>query len=151
MTRSKRMQPVLRIAAMRERDAARELGNAQRMLQEQEGRLAELRAYQAEYARDFQVQGSAGISAARFQEYQRFMASLNQAIEQQQQVVQNAVRVYAQKQQFWQQAYGKSKSLDKVMERYCTQEQYEQGQREQKAADEMAQHGARGRLGRDEE
>lgn len=151
MTRSKRMQPVLRIAEMREQDAAKELGNAQRMLQEQEDRLTELRAYQAEYARNFQVQGSAGISAARFQEFHRFMASLNQAIEQQQVVVQNAARACAQKKQLWQQAYGKSKSLDKVVERYCEQEQYEQGQREQKAADEMAQHGARARVGRDEE
>jgi len=151
MTRSKRMQPVQRIAEMRERDAARELGNAQRVLQEQEGRLAELRAYQAEYARNFETLGSAGISAARFQEYQRFMASLNQAIEQQQVVVQNAIRACNQRKQLWQQAYGKSKSLDKVVERYCEQEQYEQGQREQKAVDEMAQHGTRARLGRDDE
>jgi flagellar export protein FliJ len=151
MTRSKRMQPVVRVAEMREQAAAKELGNAQRYLQEQEDRLSELQGYQAEYARNFHTLGSKGISAARFQELQRFMASLNQAIEQQQQAVQNAVRACAQKKQLWQQAHGKSKSLDKVVEHYCEQEQYEQGQREQKAADEMAQHGLRARLGNDDE
>lgn len=151
MTRSKRMQPIVRVAEMREQAAAKDLGNAQRYLQEQESRLAELQGYQAEYARNFHTLGSQGISAMRFQELQRFMASLNQAIEQQQQMVQNAARACAQKKQLWQQAYGKSKSLDKVVERYSEQEQYEQGQREQKAADEMAQHGSRARLGQDEE
>lgn len=151
MTRSKRMQPVLRIAEMREQAAVKELGNAQRYLKEQEDRLAELQGYQAEYARNFQDLGSKGISAARFQELQRFMANLTQAIEQQQQMVHNAARACVQKKQLWQQAYGKSKSLDKVVERYSEQELYEQGQREQKAADEMAQHGDRARLGKDDD
>jgi flagellar FliJ protein len=145
------MQPVLRVAEMREQAAAKDLGNAQRYLKEQEDRLAELQGYQAEYARNFQAQGSSGISAARFQELQRFLASLSQAIEQQQLMVHNAARACVHKKQLWQQAYGKSKSLDKVVERYSEQEQYEEGQREQKAADEMAQHGARARLGKDDE
>ena len=150
MTRSKRMQPVLRIAEMREQTAVKELGNAQRFLKEQEERLSELQDYQAEYARNCHAQGSSGISAARFQELQRFMASLSQAIEQQQQMEQNAARNCMQKKQLWQQAYGKSKSLDKVVERYSEQELYEQGQREQKEADEMAQHSGRTTLGKDE-
>ncbi len=150
MTRSKRMQPVLRVAEMREQAAAKELGNAQRFLQEQEERLAELRLYHAEYVRDMHSQGSSGISSARFQELQRFMASLNQAIEQQQQMVHSAARACEHKRQLWQSAYRKSRSLDKVVERYSEQELYEQGQRDQKEADEMAQHGGRATLGKDE-
>lgn len=139
MTKSQRMQPVMRIAEMREQTAAKDLANSQRYLQEQQARLAELQQYQAEYTRDFQLQGSSGISVARFQELQRFLASLGQAIEQQQQLIEHAARVCEQKKRIWQQAYGKSKSLDKVVQRYLAQEQYDQGQREQKETDEVAQ------------
>ncbi|MFA5627381.1 MAG: flagellar export protein FliJ [Thiohalomonadaceae bacterium] len=150
MSRAKRMQPIVRITQMREEDAARELGKAQRQLKEQKDRLAELCLYRKEYLQTFQAQGSASISAVHFQEFHRFLANLEQAIEQQQLVVQNASRLCAQKNELWQQTHIKSKSMGMVVERYEEQEQYEQGRREQKDADEMAQQAARTRLLHDE-
>lgn len=145
MSRVKRMQPVVRIAQMREDDAMQELGKAQRQLQEQEERLKELCSYREEYSQNFHLEAGNGISAVRFQEFHRFMARLDQAIEQQQKVVENVNRLCSKKNQIWRQAHIKSKSLDKVVERYDEQEQYERAQREQRSMDEMAQQSMRSR------
>lgn len=150
MTKSQRMKPVLRIAEMREQTAAKDLATSQRYLQEQQARLAELQQYQADYTKDFHTQGSVGISAARFQELQRFLASLSQAIEQQQQLIAHVTQVCEQKKRIWQQAYGKSQSLDKVVQRYFEQEQYTQDKRDQKETDEVAQQSVRRRQEQDE-
>lgn len=146
MTRSRRMQPIQRITQKREDEAAIELGKAQQKLQEQELRLRELQEYRLEYNRNFQTQGRNGISASRFQEFHLFMTSLDQAIEQQQQAVVVAGQLCVQKNRHWQEARMKSKSLEKVVERYQEQEQYEQGRQEQKVLDEMAQQVIRARL-----
>lgn len=150
MTKSQRMKPVMRIAEMREQTAAKDLASSQRYLQEQQARLVELQQYHAEYSKDVQAQGSVGISASRYLELQRFLSSLHQAIEQQRQLIEHAAQVCEQKKRIWQQAYGKSQSIDKVVQRYFEQEQYTQGKREQKETDELAQQSMRRRQEQEE-
>jgi len=144
MTKSQRMKPVQRVAEAREQATAKDLAAAQRYLKDQETRMAELRQYQREYLQQSQDMGRAGISAARYMEMQRFLANVDKAIEQQRQVVDNAVRVCEQKRRIWQEAYSKCKSLDKVVERFAAQELYVASQREQKELDEIAQQRSRG-------
>lgn len=139
MTKSERMKPVQRIAETREQAAARELGQAQRYLQEQQGRLDELCRYRSEYSRQCQEAGSAGISVARFRDLQQFLANLDRAITQQEQVVAVAQQTCQQKMQFWQAAHGRTLSLDKVVAHYQAAERRSAEQGEQKELDERAQ------------
>ena len=57
MTKSKRLEPVARIAENRERRAATELAKARQRLEEQEARLRELTSYRDDYSRRFQEAG----------------------------------------------------------------------------------------------
>lgn len=140
MNRSQRMKPVQRVAERREETAAKELGDAQNYLKQQQERLTELRSYHAEYVRNFETLGSNGIGVVQFHQYQQFLASLGKAIEQQGRMVEQATQVCEQKRRQWQVARGKSKSLDKVVERMASEERYHEGRREQLESDEMAQH-----------
>lgn len=140
MSKSERLKPVERISASREEDAARALGNSNQAVQTQEQRLVELEQYRNEYYRYVQERGAAGLSAGKLQELQRFLNNLNLAIEQQKRVVELARRDREQMKASWQQARGKHRALNKVIERYREDERRAAGKREQKENDEHAQN-----------
>ena len=141
MTRSKRMQPVVKVAVSREQHAARQLGECQRLLDTRNARLAELLAYQAEYAQRFEASGGAGLDMARMQDYRVFLARLNDAIAQQRRLVEAARSDYEQKKSKWLGARQHAQALDKVVDRYQRDEQRAQGRREQAEIDERALQG----------
>ncbi|MCK9532831.1 MAG: flagellar export protein FliJ [Gammaproteobacteria bacterium] len=139
MRKSKRMEPVLRVAASREDKAAQEFGASRRQLDEHERQLAQLQGYRREYQARFETSGAAGISAARLLDTRRFLAQLDQAIAQQQQAVSNATRLCEQKRQLWLRARQKSQTFIKAKERFEAQESLADDKRDQKASDELAQ------------
>ena len=139
MTKSERMKPVVRVAESREQAAAREFGASKRALEEHEQRLAELLTYREEYHRHFQQTGSAGVSAGQFMSFQRFLAQLNKAIEQQRRIVETAAQACECKREALGAARGRSMALDKVVSRYRQEEERHQERREQKETDEGAQ------------
>ncbi len=138
MTKSDRLKPVQRINESREKDAARALGNSVQTLQQHEQRLAELRQYREEYDQQVQQMGANGMLASRLQQMQSFLHNLNQVIKQQQQIVEAARREQEVKRRSWQQAHGKTQVMDKVIDRYRADEQYQANKREQKENDEHA-------------
>jgi flagellar FliJ protein len=140
MTRSKRIQPVLKVAETREREAARRVGESQLQLDQQRARLAELTAYRDEYARRFQSACSGGIDAAMFNDYRAFLTRLNQAIEHQRALIEAGEQAYADCRQRWLDVRRRSQALDKVAERYRRQEVKEENRKEQKESDERSQH-----------
>lgn len=137
------MKPVVQVVEAREQAAAKDFGLAQRQLNDQTVRLNELRSYRNEYRQQADALGSAGIPAARYIEMQRFLGSLNAAIEQQQLVVEQATRLCEEKRRRWHEARTKSKSIDKVVQHYVQHEQHEESRREQKETDEVAQNKGR--------
>lgn len=136
MTRSKRMQPVVEVTANREREAARRLGELRQRQQAAEQRLQELTHYREEYARQFAGGGSLG--AARLQDYRIFLGRLNQAVEQQQALVERARQECAAQQARWMELHTRVQALDKVVSRYRDSERSERDRREQKEADQRA-------------
>lgn len=138
MKKSKRFQPVVRVAEVREKQAASALGEAQAQLQSQIARLEELQHYQEDYFARFQSSARQGLPAARIQDFQRFLENLKRAIQQQETLVQIATRTVEQRKQFWYAIRGKLKSYDNVMERYIHEEHIQQDKREQKETDEHA-------------
>lgn len=143
MAKSDRFQPMQRISESREDSAARALGDSNRAVQAEEQRLVELEQYRDEYHRYVHERGAAGVTAGKLQELHRFLANLNQAIEQQRQVVDMARQERENKRLSWQQVHGKKQALNKAVERYREDEQSAANKREQKEIDEHAQ--SRGR------
>lgn len=141
MTRSKRLQPVKQITEIREKDAAKLLGESKQELQQLQHQLAELERYRQEYRGHYQQNGSAGFSAQRLQELQQFLAKIDLSIVQQEQAIVTAEGVCEEKKQLWLQARGKTHALGKVVERYQQDEQQQQNRREQRENDEYAQRG----------
>lgn len=140
MKKSERLEPVIKVAETREQQAARALGQAQMQLNQAEQRLSELKTYKEEYLRRFHAQGSRGMSAAQMEDYRRFLAKLDAAIAQQQQVVAQAARFVEAKRGQWHERHGKTRALDKVVERYQADEQRRDDRKEQSEQDERAQH-----------
>ncbi|MGE0080902.1 MAG: flagellar export protein FliJ [Thiohalomonadaceae bacterium] len=139
MRKSKRMEPVLRIAESREDKAAQEFAESQRLLGEHERQLAQLQGYRREYQMRLDSQAAAGITASRLIETHRFLAQLDKAITQQQMMVEQATRVCSQKRQRWLAARQKSQTFVKAKERFETLERQHDDKREQKVSDELAQ------------
>lgn len=136
MTRSKRMQPVVEVSVNREREAARRLGELQQREQAAEQRLQELIHYREEYTRQFAAGGSLGT--ARLQDYRIFLGRLNQAVEQQQVLVERAKQDCAAQRARWMELQTRVQALDKVVSRYRDSERGDQDRREQKESDQHA-------------
>lgn len=131
MKKSQRLEPVVKVAESREQQAARALGQAQTLQNQAEQRLAELKNYKEEYLRRFHTQGSRGMSAAQMEDYRRFLGKLDLAIAQQQQVAEQTARIVEAKRGHWHERHGKTRALDKVVERYQADEQRREDRKEQ--------------------
>lgn len=138
MTRSKRMQPVAKVAASKEQDAARQLGECQHEVDARKARLVELIAYQAEYAQRFESSGGGGLDMARMQDYRVFLARLNDAITQQRRLVEAAEADYAKKRNHWLGTRQQAQAIDKVVDRFKRDEVRAEGRRDQAETDERS-------------
>ncbi len=139
MVQSKRLKPVHRVAESKEQTAARELGDSRRYVHEQEQRLNELRQYHAEYLERFHTVAKVGMSALQLQEYRAFLAKLERAIREQENVITNGRNVQEFKKGKWQQKHVRTQALGNVIDRYKQAENKAQDTREQKESDERSQ------------
>ncbi len=145
MAPSDRFKPVHRVAKNKEQRAAKRLGISQQTVLEAEKKLQELHQYRQDYLKQYETAGQAGMSAARLQEYQRFLARLNDAIRHQEALVREGHADRKTKQDQWLHRRTRSEALGKVLERYVEAERQQQEKREQKETDEHAQRSRRSR------
>jgi flagellar FliJ protein len=138
MQRSQRLKPVTQVAEARERQAAQALGLAQARLRQQEERLTELLTYKDEYHRRLAEPAGAGIGSVQLADYHQFLARLAEAISFQGQRIEEQRRQLEQARGRWVATRQKSEVLDKVVDRYESQEAAEAEKREQKALDDRA-------------
>lgn len=138
MTRSKRIKPVVDVAERREQEQARHLGAAQTELQQHRHKLEQLIQYRDEYARQFENTGNNGLSVARLQDYRVFLNRLNQAIEQQKDVIRQAEQACEQQRQRWLDSRTRAQALDKVADRYQREEAQSRERQAQIETDEFA-------------
>jgi flagellar FliJ protein len=139
MTKSKRLEPVARIAENRERRAAAELAASRQRLEEQAARLRELISYRDDYSRRFQEAGRQGFDAARMADYRRILAQLAEAIAWQEQRLATLRRDCEQLQRRWADTHTRTAALDKAIDRMRGEERREADRREQGELDETAQ------------
>ena len=133
------MQPIARLAAERERNAARELVASRHELEAHRGRLRELCGYRDEYGRRLHEVGVQGIDAAQLRDYHSFLTRLNEAIAEQERLVLAAQRGWEACTARWQGTRTRTKALDKVVERLQHDENRRERRREQGESDEHAQ------------
>jgi flagellar export protein FliJ len=136
---SKRFQPIQRIALDKERKAAAALGDALKRKQTEEQRLAELRAYQAEYLERYRQCTQQGASAARLREYQLFLDNLAGVICEQERYLSDARENCSQNQDRWRERYVQSKVMDSVIDRLKESERQLGEKLEQNLLDEHNQ------------
>ncbi|MET0065665.1 MAG: flagellar export protein FliJ [Candidatus Thiodiazotropha sp.] len=139
MSPSKRLKPVQRFAHNKEQTAARSMGVARRNLEQEEVKLQQLKAYHQEYLERFQTLAAEGISAAQLQEYRAFLAKLDQAIQQQEQIVAASAVNHNSHKDNWKQKHSRTQALNKVVDRYQREEQQNADRREQKESDDLNQ------------
>jgi flagellar FliJ protein len=137
--KSKRMQPILRVAESRQQQAAAAVGEAQSHLNMQQARLEELQNYYAEYVANMQQQMRVGAPITKVQGFKGFLVKLDQAIEQQKQSVQAAHQQLQQRKQVWMASRGQVKMYNNVISRFRAKELQAAEHREQKETDERAQ------------
>jgi flagellar FliJ protein len=123
-----------------ERRRAETLAISERRVTESEAKLAELEAYHASYASGFAARAEAGMDGVMARDYQAFLARLEEAVRQQNQVV---VRTRAQRDselQNWQGAAQRAEAVGQMVKRFHTEEERAADRREQFESDERSLH-----------
>lgn len=133
------MKPVQRVAETREQAAVQKLGQSQQFLDAQHAKLEELCSYRDQYSESFKASSGQGLDANRLQDYRVFLTRLNEAIRQQETIIEQCISQHEQTRQQWVETRGHHQAIGKVVERYKSQEQKVQDRHEQQEQDERAQ------------
>ena len=139
MKRAQRLEMVQTVVDDQERRRAEALAASERHVSESEAKLAELQNYHASYIRDFNLRAQSGMDGAAARDYQAFLARLDEALRQQNQVV---IRARAQRDgelKTWQGAAQRAEAVGQMVKRFRTEEERAQDRREQHEADEHSQ------------
>jgi len=138
MTRTQRLQPVVKHTDKKEKHALQEVAQSQAILEGEQTRLTQLQDYKLEYLQKKKY--DIGVfTPIELQEFNRFMLQLDQTIERQMELVAIRQREVEQKRELWTATRIDSKKMHKVVEKLQKQEFVEQERKEQKALDEFAQ------------
>lgn len=127
------------MAEKAEREAALQLGRAQGMLGQAQGKLADLENYLQGYQQQWISEGQRGVSGQWLMNYQRFLSQLDVAIAQQQQAVTWHRSNLDKMREVWQQRYARLEGLRKLVQRYLDEARLAEDKREQKLLDELSQ------------
>ena len=136
MVKSKRIEPIVNMAHDSEREAAKALGDALQAYEGSVQQLHQLQQYRQEYHDKLSSSGGVGMNAQSLVEFRSFIAKLGLAIDQQQEAVEQARLALEEKKQFWFGRRGRSKALDKVLDKHLLREQQQQNKREQRELDD---------------
>lgn len=139
MNSSKRMQPVAELAQQQADDAARSVAECNRVYADMRKQLDELLSYRDDYAAGLHNRGNKSFKANQMKDYSLFLARLNKAIEQQQDVLTSAGNKLADSKQVWIEKKQRAKTIDSVVSRYQQDERRQQSRHDQRASDEHAQ------------
>lgn len=138
-SRIRRLAPVVDMAVEDERKAAARLGESQKQVEDAKARLRDLEFYCSEYEKGWTQRGSQGVGRDWLVNYQRFMAQMQTAIEQQTQTVKWYETSLDKVREQWRQCYQRVQALCKLIERYQHEARARADRQEQKLLDELSQ------------
>jgi len=128
-----------RVAQLAETERDRAAGHLQER-REQHGaaqsQLSQLQAFQQEYEQHLREASASGMSAQQLRDYRRFLASLAEAIQQQEGVVQRSDEALGQQRRELQQRSQHHSRMDDLVARYRKQAQRETDKQEQRQLDD---------------
>lgn len=139
MTRSNRMKVVHNYVQTKETEAATVASSSRQLFEQQKDRLSQLHGYRQEYWDKLSDSGQGGFNVARLQDYRIFISRIDQAIEQQKLVVNNAEHDCENKKQEWMNKRTRSKAIETVVTKLTDKEKKHEEKVEQKAMDEQGQ------------
>ncbi len=133
--RSRKIGKIASIAAAEERRLGQITGRSRKHLEEQLDRLGELNAFRHDYAEKSQARSA--LNSAHWQDYQRFLHRLDNALKAQQQIVQESERTLETHRQRWIAARQRLESLERVLEKCEAEQRMYEARLEQKRMDEL--------------
>lgn len=138
MNRSKRMEPIAKLAGQHKQNAAHQLGEARQKASNEDARLKELINYKQEYLAEFQRKGRAGVAGLALRQFQFFVAQLDKAIHQQRERIKGAESNVEQNINNYRLRAGKSQALDNAVDQMRQAETRARDKSEQKLLDELS-------------
>ncbi|HUH38618.1 MAG TPA: flagellar export protein FliJ [Spongiibacteraceae bacterium] len=127
--RSEQLAAALKLAALREQQAARKLGVQQQGLRQLEAQAEQLDSYRKEYRQQFLKAGSQGLDAQALRNYQGFFQNLAQADTLQAQRIEQARQQRSTLLAAWTRMHWRRKVMADLVQRRRTEEDREQEKR----------------------
>ncbi|MBK6636246.1 MAG: flagellar export protein FliJ [Rhodocyclaceae bacterium] len=134
------LQTLLDLSQLRLDEAARKLGTLMTGQQEAQKRVDLLSEYRAEYQARFVTASQNGLAPSEWQNFRSFLAKLDHAVEQAQQMLDNSRANTVRGQQAWIEKRGHVKAYDTLADRHRQAAVKRERRSEQKLGDE---HSAR--------
>ncbi|HDZ55817.1 MAG TPA: flagella biosynthesis chaperone FliJ [Pseudomonas xinjiangensis] len=138
-SRIRRLEPVVDMALEEERKAASKLGECQKQAEDAEARLRDLDFYCSEYQKGWSQRGGMGVGREWLLNYQRFLAQMQVAIEQQKQTVTWHKLSVDKARDLWKKRYQRLEALRMLIDRYRQEARVRADRQEQKLLDELSQ------------
>lgn len=138
MSISQPLDTLLELAQVQVDDATRELGRLQSARSAAERQLHMLEDYLGDYRARLQQAVQQGLSAAGWQNYQRFIATLEAAINEQRKLLEHTEVELDSGRRCWQDQKRRLNSFDALAQRRQRHEAIQNQRREQKANDEFS-------------
>lgn len=139
MTRTERFSPVLKIAEIKKRDAARVAAKSNQAVAEYERKLSELVSFRKEYRLSDHV-SNRSMSATELKEHQKFVGQLDEGIS----ILKSQLEGHRQNNQIdrqaWMEAHQRSDAMDKLMGKMQKLEQRIRETRVDNELDDRSQH-----------
>lgn len=136
--RSSAIHTLIEIAIKESSQAAEALAKASKLLKESEKNLNMLLDYRNDYTNQLAQNSQKGLFAESYQNFQGFLAKLNQAITSQQTVVDTCRQKVADQRKYWQECERKKLSYGVLVTQADARTQRAQLKKDQKLMDEHA-------------
>jgi flagellar export protein FliJ len=134
--KSEQLEPLANIAGVQTREAARRLAMRLDDVRNKETEVERLRSYLEEY-RQMSHDSARSVSSSRWQNEQRFLARLSEAVTLQEAELASAMRRFNEEAERWRKSHRHSKALEQLSEKYRKSELLGRERREQEEMDEL--------------
>ncbi|MGE5491973.1 MAG: flagellar export protein FliJ, partial [Actinomycetota bacterium] len=124
MAKTFSLQPLLELMQTRADEKTRQLGQLIAAEQNAKSRLQLLEQYREEYAQKMREAISQGLTPMALRNYQDFIGRIDEAIQQQRQVVARSEQNTANGQAEWREQNKKLKAIDTLSQRHDARERY---------------------------
>lgn len=135
--KSRRLEPVHRLEAMREDAALEELAAAMARLREARARLAQLEDFALEYRGRMLGSGQGPVSGRSLQGMARFQEHLEGLIAAQMRICALAEEALGKAREGWRAAHARQRAVHSAIDRFRDREALEDSRREQRELDEL--------------